>query len=380
MSVNLTHLVFIYSAFFICAVVFSVLINGLFLKFVRTLGIRNPNDGTIIRWGSLSKPALGGISFYIIFLFSIAGYTFMINSDLIANNTQFLGLLMSTTVGFLIGLADDAYNTNPLLKFLAQIMCGLILISTGTYIHLFVSEYINYIFTVLWVVGIMNSVNMLDNMDGITALISISIILSVLSILCIKHNFTSINFIISLGVVASLVGFLFYNWHPSKIYMGDTGSQFLGIFLAAIGIIYFWNDTLIDNFSMKFNLRKIIIPMLVFIMPIVDTTIVVIYRIGQGRSPFIGGKDHTTHRLAYLGFSDRQVAIVFFVISIISSALVIVMHSYIADWSYLTSVLFVSYFLIILGVFLYISKITDKDVLISNPGIEKAVTGTQVKV
>ncbi len=365
------HLLFIYILFFICSIVFSILINGLFLKFVKTLGIRNPDDGTVIRWGSQSKPALGGISFYIIFLFSIAGYTIMVNSDLIANNKQFLGLLMSTTVGFLMGLADDAYNTNPLLKFLAQILCGLILVSTGTYIHLFSQDSLNYLFTVVWVVGIMNSINMLDNMDGITTTVSISIILSVLSLLCIKSNFTNINFIVLLGVLASLIGFLFYNWHPSKIYMGDTGSQFLGIFLAAIGIIYFWNDILIANFSMKFNLRKIIVPLLVFIMPIVDTTVVVINRISKGQSPFIGGKDHTTHRLAYLGLSDRQVAVVFFTISIISSGLVVFIHNYISAWSYWISIFFVSYFLTVLIIFLYISRLTNKDILIPDASINK---------
>src|SRR6188474_2588919 len=91
-------------AFFVTTVVISLLINKLFLRFVSTLGIRNNNDGTIIRWGSQSKPSVGGFSFYIIFLLSIISYSILIDSKQVFLNKEFIGLLLSTLLGFMLGL------------------------------------------------------------------------------------------------------------------------------------------------------------------------------------------------------------------------------------------------------------------------------------
>jgi UDP-GlcNAc:undecaprenyl-phosphate GlcNAc-1-phosphate transferase len=360
MSDKVLNIAVIYAVFFICSVLFSVLINGLFLKFVKTLGIRNSADETIIRWGSQSKPAIGGISFYIIFLFSLAAYSFTISNEFIGQNYQFLGILMSSTVGFLIGLADDAYNTNPILKFLAQLLCALILIITGTSINLFDNNLINYFITVFWVIGLMNAINMLDNMDAITTVTSIPIVLAALIILGIDHNFTSINYIVLIGVLAALIGFLFFNWHPSRIYMGDTGSQFLGVFLGSIGIIYFWNAFPVSNGSHEISLKTILFPILIFILPIIDTTFVVINRLRKKKSPFIGGRDHTTHRLAYLGFSEQRIALVFFTISLSSSFLGVFLFKFALN-NFLKLLILGIYFLVALISFIYISYLTIKN-------------------
>ncbi|MFM9026573.1 MAG: MraY family glycosyltransferase, partial [Bacteroidota bacterium] len=224
------------------AIGFSFLINRLFLRFVRTLGIRNQND-TVIRWGSQSKPAVGGFSFYILFLLSIITYSILFDSSKVFLNVEFIGILLATMLGFLLGLADDAYNTRPFLKLMTQITCGIILMSTGTKISLSYLEPVNYIITIFWVVGMMNSLNMLDNMDAITTTVSISIILSALTMMIFGKDLSSVYFMILTGVMGALIGFLYFNWHPSKMYMGDTGSQFIGVFLAAIGIKYFWNST-----------------------------------------------------------------------------------------------------------------------------------------
>jgi len=147
-------------------------------------------------------------------------------------------------------------------------------------------------------------------MDGITTTVSISVILAVLYMLISKDEVLSIYFITLLGVLAGLLGFLYYNWSPSKMYMGDTGSQFLGVFLAAIGILYLWNGHAEINF--RIQTKQFIVALLVFIVPIIDTTTVTINRLSKGQSPFVGGRDHTTHHLSYLGLSDAQVTMAFF--------------------------------------------------------------------
>ena len=176
------YLITVYGTYFIASILFSFLINRLFLKFVRTLGIRNQDD-TVIRWGSQSKPAVGGFSFYILFLLSIITYSIFFDSNQVFLNKEFIGLLLASMLGFLLGLADDAYNTKPFLKFLTQVTCAVILMVTGTEISLSYVEPVNYVITIVWVVGIMNSLNMLDNMDAITSTVSISIILSAMVVM-----------------------------------------------------------------------------------------------------------------------------------------------------------------------------------------------------
>jgi UDP-GlcNAc:undecaprenyl-phosphate/decaprenyl-phosphate GlcNAc-1-phosphate transferase len=312
--------------FFVAATVFSLVINRILLKFVRTLGIRNQNEA-VIRWSSSSKPALGGISFFIIFLFSIIMYPFEKDASGYFLNPQTLGIFAASTIGFLLGLFDDAYNTKPWLKFFSQITCGIVLIVTGMYIQVFDNEILNYTITIFWVVGIMNAINLLDNMDGITAIISIGILLSVIAILIFNNTLNHKMAILIIGVMAALVGFLYYNWHPSKMYMGDTGSQFLGVFLAGIGIMFFWNGKNVEGLESSWI--QVTGVLMAFALPLIDTTTVFIKRILKGGSPFVGGKDHTTHHIGYLGLKDNKVALVFILLSAVFSALAFVVYNFI---------------------------------------------------
>src|ERR1035438_6016430 len=199
-----------YLAFFIIAILFSVLLNGLLLKFSKTLGIRNSGDA-VIRWSDHSKPSLGGFSFYLVFLLSITGYSFIFGSTSVLGNNQFLGIVSSCTIAFLMGLADDAYNTKPFLKFFVQVFCSVILIISGVCIHIFPWSWTNYFFPIFWIVAMMNSLNMLDNMDAITTSVSITIIIAALLVIFIEHDIaTNIHVLLLLGVMGALTGFLFY--------------------------------------------------------------------------------------------------------------------------------------------------------------------------
>ena len=306
---------------FISSLIFSLLINRLFLRFSKNLGIRNTNDETIIRWGPTSKPALGGISFYIVFLLSVVACAIVSNEYSSFFNLKFFGLVTACTLGFIMGLADDAYNTRPWLKFLVQLLCALILIFCGIHIQLFKSDALNYLLTIMWVIGLMNSINMLDNMDAIAAITSFFIILAIIIRLFIHDQGADLNLIVLFAVLAGISGFLFYNWHPSKMFMGDTGSQFMGVFLAAFSAMYLWNDMPNGETQGESLFRGILIPVLAFMLPIIDTTTVIINRLKAGKSPFVGGRDHTTHHLVYLGYNERQVAFIFLGLSINSQLL-----------------------------------------------------------
>jgi UDP-GlcNAc:undecaprenyl-phosphate GlcNAc-1-phosphate transferase len=327
----------IYFGYFLTSIVFSFLLNKVLLKFSSNLGIRTHDVN--VRWSSASKPAFGGIGFFIVFLISGSIYSILFDIGPDVFNVELLGIVTASSIAFIMGLADDAYNTNPLLKFGAQLICGVILIFTGTYIQLFPSEIANYALTIFWVVGIMNSINMLDNMDGIATTVSIfTLLAAIVTIFLSSKDYTNFHLLLLLGVMGSLVGFLFFNWHPSKMFMGDTGSQFLGVFLAAIGIIYFWNNKGVSGDDA--HTRQIVIALLAFIMPIIDTTSVTINRLRKGIPPYVGGKDHTTHHLSYLGFNDDKVGLIFGGLSLGSVFLIFVILNIISQWSYWHAILF----------------------------------------
>lgn len=356
---NESYQFWIYSAFFIVVVAFSLVLNAILLKFSRSLGIRE-KEGTLIRWSNVSKPSLGGIGFYICFLISVCCYAILFEADAVFKNVETLGLIGVTGLAFLMGLADDAYNTKPVLKFIVQVLCGVILISTGNYIQTFPYEWLNYTITVLWVVGIMNSINMLDNMDGITSVASSFILITILMYMFLLNLTTQFEFIVILGVLGSIAGFLFYNWHPSKMFMGDTGSQFLGILLAALSIKFLWNskgleDTIVQS-------RQIVLVLLTFSIPIVDTTIVSVNRLRRKQSPFVGGKDHTTHNLSYLGLSDSQVSFVFAGIAAFCTFLSAVIIRFMEDWLHIYTICFSGFVVSLLIIFFYITSINKSKI------------------
>lgn len=320
---------FVLTTLFIACFIFSLLINYILLRFAQTLGIRNREAQTQIRWNPDVKPSLGGISFYVVFLFAFI-FTILLPHNNLGFNLQVIGILMAATLAFLMGLADDAFNTQPLLKFLTQIFCALIVIFSGHSISIFQNQFVNYLITIFWVVGLMNSINMLDNMDGITSIVSILACFFMVAINVSLMHTNSYTTILNLGVMGGLLGFLVYNFHPSKMFMGDTGSQFLGLFLAVMGIDNCWNNPtsiLIGGFPFV----NILILILVFLLPLTDTLTVIINRTRAGNSPFIGGKDHTTHHLFFKGITEKRIAILFFVIGsvgILLAYLLVIQFSY----------------------------------------------------
>jgi len=349
--VSNTHLTLISLVFF--SFVSSLLINYILLKFARTLGIRSRSSEEI-RWNPSHKPSLGGISFYLNFLFSFI-FLVLINPDFNSIKWAVFGFLLSGSLAFIMGLSDDAFNTQPLLKLITQIICALILVYSGVYIKLFENALINYALTILWVIAMMNSFNLLDNMDGITGIISLAItgFFVVLSVSMKQAN--SYVTIFNICLLGSILGFLFYNFHPSKMYMGDSGSQFLGLFLSAMGIELCWNNNF-TNAVQGIQVENICLVFLVYLLPIIDTTTVFINRIARGTSPFIGGKDHTTHHLFFKGITEKRIAILYFFISFIACVLA---YNIILNYSVGLIYLGFSYVAIVF-LFLYLNTIIKK--------------------
>lgn len=338
---------------FLSAVAFSQLLNKILLKFTKSFGVDSRQAQNLVRWASTSKPTIGGISFFITFL--VAAIILLILRPAVATTSfKYLALLISATLAFLIGFADDAYGTHPMWKFLGQIFCGVILIIFGIQIDFFVMWHpmlwpLDILLTLVWVVGIMNSLNMLDNMDAVTTTIALTILVITLTSMAGLEGLTNIFYII-VAIAGSFVGFLFFNWRPAKIYMGDTGSMFIGLILAYVGIMYFWNvEASPDNIS---HVRKGLIPLLVFLVPIMDTTFVTFARLSRGSSPFVGGRDHLTHNLVRVGVREQYVPLTLGIVSLISGTLALYICNLIPDWIPFYSLIFAIYPICVIGIFL----------------------------
>ena len=363
---NYDYTLLLYAEFFVCVALFGIVINTILLKFSKTLGIRD-KENTMVRWSSISKPALGGITFFMAYLFSAGGYGILFDHNELFKNHEIITMNGALCLAFIMGLADDAYDTKPWLKFFVQLTCALALIlgslklgdGQNFVIKIFETDILNYIITILWIIGIMNSINMLDNMDGITTITTIFILITTLIFIAFENGFESFDFMIIIGVLASLFSFLFYNWSPAKIYMGDSGSQFLGLLVAIVGIKYFWNSTIFTS-NEVIHSKQILIVLLVFILPIVDTTSVFINRISRKQSPFIGGKDHTTHHLSFLGFNNTQVIFIFAGIAFLSSLISIILFRFIDGWTFTQFVIYSIYFLAIF-ITLYLTTQQNKE-------------------
>lgn len=346
----------------------SLTVNYFLLKYLRQLGIYNKQRReNLVRWAAQSKPSIGGIGFFAVFLLSflaicgLGGWLDGAVQTALPATLPALSLTISATIpcfllcctiGFLVGLLDDSFVMPPRFKFIGQLLCALIMSLGGVVISISDNAVFNYIFTAVWVIGIMNSINMLDNMDGITAGVSAGIILNILllsSVFLFPYNFFLV------GMFCALLGFLYYNWSPSKIFMGDAGSQLLGIFLAFTSVLFVWNTP----YALPHISAKLVLPAIIFMLPVMDTTTVTIHRLLRGQSPAVGGRDHLTHHLAYCGLNDRQVAGVFATLS----AITVLLTYYVASvmqakqWTSTYTIVAALFLLIVFCVFQYFYRI-----------------------
>lgn len=233
-------------------------------------------------------PYLGGAAIVAAFSLAIMASA-LVNppSEGLGELATILGLAMGLA---LMGLVDDIKGLNPWFRILVEIGAGLALFSVGVGVEMFESSPVNAAITVLWVVGVTNAFNLLDNMDGLSAGTAAVSAFFFFLIAAINGQFLVAGF--SVAVVGCAVGFLRHNFHPAKIYMGDAGSLYLGFLLAVIGI------------KLRFNAPPQItfmVPVLVLGIPIFDTSLVLTARVINRLNPLSGGRDHTSHRLVFVG-------------------------------------------------------------------------------
>lgn len=255
-------------------------------------------------------PRMGGLAIFFGFIFSVLIF--------VPLNNQIRGMLLGAVIIVILGIFDDIKALQARFKLVVQIIAALIAVFSGNLIeyianpNIFSSNpywqfgWLAYPITILWIVGMTNAVNLIDGLDGLACGVS-SISSLTLLIIALLVGEPDVALLVA-AVAGGCLGFLPYNMNPAKIFMGDTGSTFLGYVLAVISIqgLFKW-----------YTLISFVVPFLLFGLPIFDTCFAMIRRIAHGQSPMQADRSHVHHRLIDMGFSQKQAVAVLYVITAI---------------------------------------------------------------
>ena len=253
-------------------------------------------------------PLLGGLAIYG----AVCGALLLFSDRFYA--IQIVSILLGATWVSFFGLWDDQSGLNAGVKLLAQVAGAVILMATGVMVQLPVPAWANVALTLLWMVGITNALNLLDNMDGLSSGVGAVAALFFLLLAAISGQY--LVGAMAAALLGACLGFLLYNFNPASIFMGDTGSLFLGFMLAALGI------------KMRFpaNVPWVtwMIPLFVLVVPLFDTTLVFLSRLRRGKNPLTTpGKDHISHRLVARGWTRREAVLLIYLVGCLGGALAI---------------------------------------------------------
>ncbi len=270
-----------------------------------------------VRWlafrlGAVAKPGdrfihqhptarLGGLAMYLGFGLAAA---------LFSTEPTTLGLLLSAAIITTLMVFDDIGGVRPLFKLGFQVAASLLaIVGFGISIRFIglpggvitLAPLVSVVLTLLWFVSLQNTINFLDGVDGLAAGV-VAIVAATLLLAAINRNETGIV-ILAGALIGACIGFLLFNWHPARIFMGDSGSNFLGFTLAALSVLSVAKGTVV---------LALIVPVAALAIPIVDTAWAIVRRQLRGKSIATPDTEHLHHRLLDFGLSPRETALVFY--------------------------------------------------------------------
>jgi UDP-GlcNAc:undecaprenyl-phosphate GlcNAc-1-phosphate transferase len=284
---------------------FAFIISLFMVPMVRWLGFKTGRVSTprADRWHRQPTPSLGGVGMFTAFALGL-----LATGLLYRQPTGHWNLLVGALVMFVLGVYDDFKRISPPIKLGGQLLAATLFIAAGDTIDFFPWPIANILLTYFWLVGISNAINLLDNMDGLSGGVSL-----IAALMLTYFNARTDDVVLaqlSLLLAGSILGFLVFNFPPARIFMGDSGSMFLGFTLAALAVA--------RRTQASSVLAIMGVPVMLFLLPILDTTLVTITRLLRGQSPAQGGTDHTSHRLVAFGLSERQAVLLLYGVAIVA--------------------------------------------------------------
>lgn len=292
----------VYAISFAVALLASWILVPYVKRWAQTLGAMDAPDARKVHKSPI--PRMGGLAIYLGFIIAVVATMHL--------TFEMVGMLIGATIIVAVGIADDIYQLDAKVKLLGQILAAAVLVMFdvriawiinpfGDYIYL---EYLSIPFTIFWVVSLTNVVNLIDGLDGLAA--GVSIIASATVILvALKQGFYPVA-ILTAAVAGSTLGFIKYNFNPAVIFMGDTGSMFLGYILAAISIF---------GAVKTATTIALLVPAIALGLPIMDTAFAIMRRYSNGKPIFQPDKGHFHHRLLAMGFTQKQAVLLMYCIS-----------------------------------------------------------------
>ncbi len=300
----------------------ALLLTALLIPLVRRAAIGAGHVTAVRRdrWHQRPTPVLGGVGIFLGFGLVVLGSSLISGQGPAALSQLRMGILPLTpwealiaasSLAFLVGLLDDFVQLRPTVKLVGQILAASVLLMSGIGLWLTGIYLVDALLSLLWFVGITNALNLLDNMDGLAggvALISAGVLAA---IFFMDGRFALAG--LALALAGALLGFLVHNYPPAKIFMGDSGSLFLGMLLSGLALS--------PGPGLSRSLLAIMaVPAMVLAVPILDTALVTVSRVLEGRSPAEGGKDHSSHRLVSLGMSEERAVWVLWSLSLFAGS------------------------------------------------------------
>ncbi|WP_312473457.1 MraY family glycosyltransferase [Neobacillus sp.] len=288
----------LYLTLIVCFVV-SILITPLIKKFAFLIGATDrPNQRKVHQ---LIMPRLGGLAIFISFMVGII----LLRPESQSSLAILLGCLLIITTGFL----DDIFELPAKYKLLGQLAAACAVVFLGDLQMVFINlpfggqlqfGFLSVPFTILWIVGITNAINLIDGLDGLAAGVSSIALITISGMAIIQGNY----YVVAVGliVLASTLGFLIYNFHPAKIFMGDTGALFLGFIISVLSLLGFKNVTFIS----------FVIPVIILGVPISDTIFAIIRRIVNKQPLSAPDKSHLHHCMLRMGYSHQQTVLIIY--------------------------------------------------------------------
>jgi len=294
------------------------------------------------RWHKKPTAMLGGVAIWLSVVISYFAF--------IPTTTYGWVVIYASTFLFLVGLVDDVLHIKPYQKLIGQVMGSAFVIYYGLSLPWTTYSPLNTAITIFWLIGVTNALNLLDNMDGLATGIAV-----------IASGFLALSFLSTGGIsealilatfAAALLGFLVYNSNPASIFMGDSGSMFIGFFLASAALVN------VSGGRSRSLLPVLAVPILVLFIPIFDTTFVTVLRKISGRAASRGGRDHTSHRLVALGMSERHAVWMLYGFAALSGLLALLVQQVKLDVS-LAAIAGFTVVLTLIGVYLAGVKVYD---------------------
>ena len=334
------------------------------------------------------RPRLGGVAIFAAFMLALlshlAGFILLQDSSWLAQNFAVLAaqagylsialpklwaILLGVTVVSILGFIDDrrGMGFSYKIKFALQFLAAALLLWADIRMTFLPGVLLNSVATVFWVVGITNAFNLLDNMDGLSAgIASIAAAMFLVITIVQAQFFSAMILCIFLGAV---LGFLYHNFYPAKIFMGDTGSHFIGYLLAALSLT---SSYVVPQSE---TLLPAIMPLLILSLPIFDTISVIVIRLKEGRPIFKGDRRHFSHRLVDLGMSQRG-AVVFIYLVAASIGLGAALLPYLPLWAQILVLVQTALIYIMITILMHMARLRREEIAASLSQQEKSVEQT----